>query len=196
MADTHETIADIIAEMRRRIAVKMSDAWYTQEEWRKLCDRLEAAWKREKAAIEADALAVGGIVGASHMRELSKNVSKNGADFGQLGDAAKLREALEYMFILIDGRHLVLECKTTEEISGVQGKLAEARAALAAPPRNCDRFETAEEVDAAYRRFCEREIAKIPMDAVDYSRERAKIPTKDKWLFAPTTEKEGGNDAD
>jgi hypothetical protein len=33
--------------MRRRIAVKMSDAWYTQEEWRKLCDRLEAAWKRE-----------------------------------------------------------------------------------------------------------------------------------------------------
>lgn len=47
MAETHETIADIIAEMRRRIAVKMSDAWYTQEEWRNLCDRLEAAHRRE-----------------------------------------------------------------------------------------------------------------------------------------------------
>ena len=56
-----------------------------------------------------------------------------------VGDCAKLREALEYMFMLIDERHLVLECETTEEISGVQGKLAEARAALsAAPPRNCD----------------------------------------------------------
>ncbi len=40
MNDPH---AQIIAEMRRRIAVKMSDAWYTQEEWAKLCDRLEAA---------------------------------------------------------------------------------------------------------------------------------------------------------
>lgn len=48
MTDNQETSADIIAEMRRRIAVKMSDAWYTQEEWRKLCDRLEAAWKRER----------------------------------------------------------------------------------------------------------------------------------------------------
>ena len=47
MTDNQETSADIIAEMRRRIAVKMSDAWYTQEEWRKLCDRLEAAIRRE-----------------------------------------------------------------------------------------------------------------------------------------------------
>lgn len=31
----------------------------------------------------------------AHIRELSKNVSKNGADFGQLGNAAKLREALK-----------------------------------------------------------------------------------------------------
>ena len=33
----------------------------------------------------------------AHIRELSKNVSKNGADFGQLGDAAKLREALKHI---------------------------------------------------------------------------------------------------
>lgn len=61
----------------------------------------------------------------------------------------------------------------------------------ATPRRNCERFASAEEADAAYRRFCEREVAKIPLDAVDYSKERAKIPTKDKWLFAPATEQKG-----
>lgn len=37
----------------------------------------------------------------AHGRELSKNVSKNGADFGQLGDAAKLREALKTCLLYI-----------------------------------------------------------------------------------------------
>ena len=176
MADTHETIADIIAEMRRRIAVKMSDAWYTQEEWRKLCDRLEAAWKRERAKIEADALAVGGIVGASHRRELSKNASKNGADFGRLGDAAKLREACDN--IAEYARSAM--CHTTD--THVLGYLNQiegwAKAALAAPARNCD----------AYNNQSCRMAYHLHGDGLMTMQAFA------DWLYAPATEKGGGSD--
>ena len=61
--------------------------------------------------------------------------------------------------------------------------------AISEPPRNCDRFGTVEEADGAYRRFREREIAKIPIDALDYSGEVAKVPRRDRWLFMPAAEK-------
>lgn len=47
-AEVNESVDDILAEMRRRIAVKMGDAWYTQDEWRSLCERLDAALERER----------------------------------------------------------------------------------------------------------------------------------------------------
>ena len=172
MANTQETIADIIAEMRRRIAVKMSDAWYTQEEWRKLCDRLEAAWKRERAKIEADALEVGGIVESAHRRELSKNASKNRADFGQLGNCAKLREALDELVADIEmrsstfGLNVMVDTKT----------YLDAKAALAAPPRNCDVYNN-ESCRMAYHLHGD---GLMTMQAFA------------DWLFAPATEKEGG----
>ena len=75
MAD-NETIADIIAA-KRRLAAEMEKALGDQhasvEMLKDDADRIEAA----------------------HKRELSKHVSKNGADFGQLGGAAKLREAVD-----------------------------------------------------------------------------------------------------
>ena len=116
----------------------------------------------------------------AHKREMRDAVT----NCNQFGNAAKLREALEYMFILIDGRHLVLECETTEEISGVQGKLAEARAALAAPPRNCDRFASVEEAWDAYDEWA------------DSYRSQGKTEPLNEfgWLFALATEKEGGDD--
>ena len=64
----NETIPDIIACLRR--PREGENAYLTL--WRdEIANRLEAAYKRE----------------------MSKNVSKNRADFGQLGDCAKLREA-------------------------------------------------------------------------------------------------------
>lgn len=70
----HEIIADIIAEMRifkcRNLETGELELCNAIANY--FADRLEAA----------------------HKRELSKNMSKNGADFGQLGDAAKLREAI------------------------------------------------------------------------------------------------------
>lgn len=71
----NETLADIVAEMRDEmtgthyVADGMIESLHrAQSELRALADRIEAAWKREKAAIEADALAVGGIVGAKAAR--------------------------------------------------------------------------------------------------------------------------------
>lgn len=94
MADTHETTADIIAEKRRRAdeierdcAEKMKRGEMVSDRYarelvadiRREADRLEAALRRDKAAIEADALAAGGIVEAARKR----------------GDMAKLRDALQ-----------------------------------------------------------------------------------------------------
>lgn len=134
----HETIADIIAAMR--------DEGHTGEgsclEWvgtkmRYYADRLEAAHRRERAKIEADALAVGGIVEAAHRRERS--------------DAAKLREALEELVANIEmrsstfGLNVMVDTKT----------YLDAKSALAAPPRNCD-VGTAEEQVKRMDAFCAR----------------------------------------
>lgn len=148
MADTHETIEDIIAEMRRCIAVKMSDAWYTQEEWRKLCDRLEAAYKREH------------------------------------GDAAKLREALEAIDkntdLLDISEDIAPHLHPSHSFVAVQIRKI-VRAALSVPPRNCDRFATADEAFHAWN------------NTVDTPGGGAYVGLMD-WLYAPATEQEGGND--
>ena len=67
MADTHETIAEIIAEIRA-LSNPISDGIIAIN-GRSIADRLEAAYRREKAAIEADALEVGGMVEAERKRE-------------------------------------------------------------------------------------------------------------------------------
>lgn len=138
MAKTHETIADIIAWLRR--PREGENAYLTT--WRdEIADRLEAALKREKTAIEADALTVGGIVEAERKRER--------------GDAAKLREALK---LCVDEM-----CNRCHESAAARGNplpcmsgcepVRKAKAALAAPPRNCD-VGTAQEQDERFHRFC------------------------------------------
>ena len=78
MADTHETIADIIAEMRifKCRNLETGELELCNAIANHLADRLEAARKRE----------------------LSKNASKNGADFGQLGDVAKSLKTVDLRF--------------------------------------------------------------------------------------------------
>jgi hypothetical protein len=93
----------------------------------------------------------------AHRRELSKNVSKNGADFGQLGDAAKLREALiEIRDICqrvgaaispLSKRYKSQECRAVNQC------FRNAVATLAEPPRNCD-VGTMKEQLVRYTKFC------------------------------------------
>jgi len=116
----------------------------------------------------------------AHRRELSKNVSKNGADFGQLGDAAKLREAMVEVLGYIESFHKYI---TPDKTKGLTTLFAvadtirdKARAALAAPPRNCDKYATDIEALDAYGDVPQEPIGKRIVE----------------WLFAPATETEGG----
>ena len=101
MAETQETIADIIAEKRRRADEIERDCAERMRRGEIVSDRyareLVADIRREADRLEA-----------AHKRELSKN----GADFGQLGDAAKLREALVQaeLFVSNNKQSLALLC--------------------------------------------------------------------------------------
>lgn len=138
----HETIVDIIAEMRGMGNYQR----YSGDHARVLAGRLEAALKLE----------------------MSKAASKNGADFGQLGDCSKLREALIDVVKRIEAyvgcdHHTFHPTATTCDGITSVGKcckigtcaaIFKARAALAAPPRNCD-VGTAEEQDNRFAyQFC------------------------------------------
>ena len=193
MADTHETIADIIAEKRRRAAEMektLGDQHSFVESLRNDADRLDAAYKREKAAIEADALSAGGLVEA--MRQKKATAEKSSA----VGDAAKLREAvietqstiakcMDILNKIPDGcGYNVLIDDVAEELCDLLEK--HIKAALAAPPRNCDIYLTEEAVDAATVtvRDCEA-CSRIDMEAPC-------VFCMVRWLLAPAQEKEGG----
>lgn len=133
MSETNETLADIVAVMRR--GTKLPGYWRScdlNEILQYHADRIEAAWRREKTVIEADALAVGGIVEAKRKGELSKARPKNAADFGQFGNAAAMREAVVLALSLLD----LKEGVPYKTIS--QKDIDFMKAALAAPARNCD----------------------------------------------------------
>lgn len=116
-----ETIADIVAEMRAKTAKSKDEAWYDKEKWRKLCQRIEMAWEREAKAIATENAVLPAVC-------ITKPV----------GNAAKMREALEMC---------VVEYSSDEEAEVAWFK---AKAALAAPPRNLDRFSSREEAFAEW----------------------------------------------
>jgi mRNA-degrading endonuclease YafQ of YafQ-DinJ toxin-antitoxin module len=128
MTDNQETSADIIAEMRRRIAVKMSDAWYTQEEWRKLCDRLEAAHRRERGD-------------CAKMREVLLNIKD---------EAEHSYEYREYPIAGAPGEY------GTCHVVDADWLIDECNKGLAAPPRNCD-VGTVAEQKVRFLEFCDDE---------------------------------------
>ena len=85
---SEETIDDIVASMRR--GTKLPGYWRScdlNEILKFHADRIEAAWRREKAEIEADALAAGGVVEAARHRRESVT------DCNRTGNAAEMRDA-------------------------------------------------------------------------------------------------------
>ena len=131
----HETVADIAAVLRRYVLPS-------------LAERLEAAWKREKASAESDALAVGGIVEAARTTEKSSAV----------GNAAALREALVQCELFLGNvsrhGHPTLnpgdKCTACNVVDELRGMVVHA---LAEPPRQCD-VGTAKEQADRFLRFC------------------------------------------
>ena len=137
MAETNETIADIIAEKRReanyivqvsqgKCQTRRDKAEDEARDIRREADRIEAAHKREVQ----NALDAGGFVEASRKNK-------------QVGNAAKLREAIDYLC------ERMADMDATFDPSEVEC----LRAALAAPPRNCDIGTTTEQSDRM-RHFC------------------------------------------
>ena len=129
-----ETVADIVAQMRGR----GEDGRMDMSLWRDYADRIDAAWKRERSKIEADALAVGGIVEAARTAEKSSAV----------GNAATMLEALASVRNWCINKLVGASFQVT-----VEGLLSIVEAALSAPPRNCD-VGTAEEQNKRYEHYC------------------------------------------
>ena len=173
MADTHETIADIIAEKRRQAdeierdcAEKMNRGEMVSDRYvrefvadiRREADRLEAAHRRER------------------------------------GNAAKLREALEKIHTIaktfIDATKMRRVTDSARlDVSNIKDLADAALAALSAPPRNCDRFANAVEAMAELKHvhsYCAKENRRCLEDCPDCGKEWCSLA----WLFALATESE------
>lgn len=175
-----ETIADIIAE-KRRLAKEIRDMandtfWDSKaEDLEYDADRLEAAYKRERAKIEADALAVGGIVEAERKRER--------------GDCAKLREACIYALAELEHFRKCHDARLHFcDIVHVGNAKHALETALSAPPRNCDKYTSLDEARNAYMAINEMPEGNRDADM------RRWLCDFHNWLFAPATKNEGGND--
>ena len=90
-------------------------------------------------------------------------------------NSAAIREALE-------DSQLLLESFSRGELGAqVREQMRDNQAALAAPPRNCDRFATVKEAAIAFA----AEVKNQPHPCPDF--------TFSTWLLSPVTEKEGGS---
>ena len=109
------------------------------------------------------------------------------------GDVAKLREALCEILSYIESFHKYITPgkgkKLTALFAVADTIRAKAYAALAAPPRNCDKYPTFNDAIRALADKRGWHDAKWDWDSERYC-------ILASWLFAPATEKEGGNNAD
>ena len=179
-----ETIADIVDAMRNEGHTgEASCLEWIRAKMTYYADRIEAAEKRERAA-GAEAAQICGDIGEMVGRELSKNQSVTNCN--RLGNAARMREALSNacyaMFNFLKTKY-----GGFEEMAKALDK---AKSALAEPPRNCDRFETAEDAYNACPQFCDIDVKTMTERELEII--EATIKCLD-WLFAPATEQKGDN---
>ena len=111
----------------------------------------------------------------------------------EVGDCAKLREAVCEILSYIESFHKYItpgKGKKLTALFAVADTIRNnARAALAAPPRNCDRFANAVEAMAELKRvhsYCAKENRRCLEDCPDCGKEWCSLA----WLFAPATESE------
>ena len=178
MAKENKTVADIIAEMRGDGHTGPADAL----EWVRIklehyADRLEAAHKREAAfhAMTCEA--------NDRLREHLQIALD--ADKHERGDCAKLREALKNVAKqLTDATEDENFGEDVMYLVGCMRTMSQkCRAALAEPPRNCDKYPT---FNDAIRALAD----KRGWHDAKWDSERYCILAQ--WLYAPATATEGG----
>ena len=129
MSNKQETIKDIVAALRAVAYIQTAES---PRDVLEFANRIEAAANREREA-GAEAAQVCGEIGEMIGREATREKSS------RVGNTAKMREALS------DACYAMFNFLKTQ--NGGYGEMAKAldkaKAALAAPPRNCDRPECA-----------------------------------------------------
>ena len=123
--ERQETVADVVAEMRQDIADGTVGIWsdFGGEIARGYADRIEAAMRHQ-------------------FREVAKLIPHEEVTVSKMetttptGNAAAMREALEAAIPIM--RACLFDYYNTTDVNKVVGKM---KAALSAPPRNCDRPE-------------------------------------------------------
>lgn len=173
----NETIADIVEEMRNRAeAARQYDDGIVML-LNTLADRIETVYKRETVEVST--------------RAATFAINKTNEEWRQkLGNAAKLREAVVY---LTQNESTLFEANLTGgELELLHLITNKARAALAAPPRNCEKYAT---VDKAMYDFGDEALIE-EWNALKAGKDRDMLAKElfmfAKWLYAPATEKEGG----
>ena len=192
MADEKkETIADIAAEKRRRadkiereVEAKMKSGGTVLDlfmrelssDLRKEADRIEAAHRREVATAEKSSV---------------------------VGNAAKVREALEALIPVaehgLSARTYSLNCTVGATnvkaaralVEQAKEAITDARAALAAPPRNCD-VGTAEEQEARYKNNCGKGIPNCTECKTFAFKKERHMKCDCKFVWAQMPYEEGG----
>ena len=147
-----EPLAAILAEFRKfALRAAEEDKMISPESVLLLADKAEAAVKREREAAQ----------GARDMRDaLEYAFAQKSPKFEQPGNAAAMREALES---IIENLAIHIKCgrfsapgdHVSFPIIEAEAYIRDARAALAAPARNCD-VGTAEEQAERFEAECNR----------------------------------------
>ena len=138
--------------LSRRVSISLmlgiEDSYFT-----KLLDDIEAAWKREKAKAEADALAVGGIVEAE--RHSPGNAAAMCEALVALRDAARnfCHQILNSKYNDIMDKYKCRERGFPALLDLRYYAIPKANAALSAPPRQCDVGTAAEQGERCMAQF-------------------------------------------
>ena len=146
----HETIADIVADIRAQNQGLPEDSYALSPlvcDLLSLADRIEAAAKREREA-GAEAAQVCGEIGEMIGREATREKSS------RVGNAAKMRDALKGALEAIKTLSKTHNNDLPEDVRALLGGIAfDATEALSAPPRNCDIGNALEQV-SRHRIWC------------------------------------------
>jgi hypothetical protein len=159
----NETIEDIVADIRMQNQGLPEDANALSPlvcDLLRLADRIEAAHKRE----QEDAISATVVAAAKSASEVYEPHIQS----AQVGNAAKMREALsDACYAMFN--FLKTQYGGYEEMAKALDK---SKAALAASPRNCDRFASLGKASVAFHEEC-------PVDC-----DNIRIMTFDEWLFS------------
>lgn len=195
--ESRETVADIVAEMRDHVvSAKAWKAGIKPGVVMDFADRVETAARRDEERAIEHATRHAEAVARDNCRDCVHNPSGKNYEGGNGGNAAAVREAL---LTLRDAArmfcHQVLNSKYNDimdtykcrergfpALLDLRYAIPKANFALAAPPRNCDRFQVAAEALQEWQ-----SLVKAKPNTWDFR--------YNYWLFAPAERKGDGDES-